>query len=164
MQRTSGLQSFKVLYCGGTDWGRPSWKYPEPPEDQENKVRSRCIHLHDSWIQSVFLCLHEFFTEVGGVVHAELWQRPAEICLMFFPWRAVMSVGSFTGLECPRPSWNTQIHGSPQSASDSTTYFGLLRRDFSSWLPGPRCCSPRHRRPQWRTGQAHVHSPQQCPL
>lgn len=44
--------------------------------------------------------------EVEGVVHAELWQRPAEICLMFFPCRAVISVGSFTGLQCPSPSWS----------------------------------------------------------
>ena len=50
----------------------------------------------------------EIFSEVEGVVHAALWQRPAEICLMFFPWRAVMSVGSFTWFECPRPSWNTK--------------------------------------------------------
>lgn len=42
--------------------------------------------------------------EVEGVVQAELWQRPAEICLMFFPCRAVISVASFTGLQCPRPS------------------------------------------------------------
>lgn len=47
----------------------------------------------------------EFF-EVEGVVQAELWQRPAEICLMFLPCRAVMSVGSFTGLQCPSPSWS----------------------------------------------------------
>lgn len=63
----------------------------------------------------VYMCCQtarvpEFFIEVEGVVHAELWQRPADICLMFFPWRAVMSVGSFTGLECPRPSWNTHTH------------------------------------------------------
>lgn len=52
-------------------------------------------------------CVPEFFAEVDGVVHAELWQRPADICLMFFPCRAVMSVGSFTRLECPRPSWTS---------------------------------------------------------
>ena len=62
------------------------------------------------------VCVPEFFIEVEGVVHAELWQRPAEICLMFFPWRAVTSVGSFTGLECPRPSWDT--HKRQHSASD----------------------------------------------
>lgn len=48
--------------------------------------------------------LPEFLVEVDGVVHAELWQRPADICLMFFPWSAVTSVASFTRLECPRPS------------------------------------------------------------
>lgn len=46
----------------------------------------------------------EFLVEVDGVVQAELWQRPADICLMFFPCRAVTSVASFTRLECPRPS------------------------------------------------------------
>lgn len=46
----------------------------------------------------------EFLVEVDGVVHAELWQRPADICLMFFPCRVVTSVASFTRLECPRPS------------------------------------------------------------
>lgn len=46
----------------------------------------------------------EFLDEVDGVVHAELWQRPADICLMFFPCRSVTSVASFTRLECPRPS------------------------------------------------------------
>lgn len=41
MLRTSGLQSFKVLYCGGTDWGRPSLKFPEPPGDQQWQIESR---------------------------------------------------------------------------------------------------------------------------
>lgn len=33
-----------------------------------------------------------------GAVHAALWQRPAEIWLMFFPCSAVTSVGSLTWL------------------------------------------------------------------
>lgn len=54
-------------------------------------------------------CVPEVFIEVEGVVHAELWQRPAEICLIFLPWRAVISAGSFTKLECPRPSWKKHM-------------------------------------------------------
>lgn len=108
MLRTSGLQSFRVLYWGGTDWGRPSWKFPGPPGDEGNICECIC-----SWIIAASICravcVPEFFIEVEGVVHAALWQRPAEICLMFFPFRAEMSVGSFTGLACPRPSWNTNI-------------------------------------------------------
>lgn len=42
----------------------------------------------------------------GGAVQAALWQRPAEICRMFFPCRTVTRVGSRTWLVWPRPSWN----------------------------------------------------------
>lgn len=66
----------------------------------------RGFHFH-----LVFVLMHvqepvvpEFLVEVDGVVHAELWQRPADICLMFFPCRVVTSVASFTRLECPKPS------------------------------------------------------------
>lgn len=59
--------------------------------------------------KNVFMCrknesVPEFLIEGEGVVHAELWQRPAEICLTFLSLSSVISVGSFTGFECPRPS------------------------------------------------------------
>lgn len=110
-----------------------------------------------------YVSVPEFFIEVEGVVHAELWQRPAEICLMFLPWRAATSVGSFTELVCPRPSWNTRIktqHGKMlKSAMLAQPVIFRARR-----LPVHCCCSPRHRRLQWRTWRAHGQSPQQCLL
>lgn len=69
------------------------------------------------WFKTVYLCVSkaahwdlfvpEALVDRAGVVQAEVWQRPAEICLMFLPCRAVTRAGSFTGLEWPRPSCNT---------------------------------------------------------
>lgn len=47
----------------------------------------------------------------GGAVQAALWQRPAEICRIFFPCRTVIRVGSLTWLVWPSPSWQFVTDG-----------------------------------------------------
>ena len=44
---------------------------------------SACVRVCVCHGVSMVLCVPEALAE--GVVHAELWQRPAEICRMFFP-------------------------------------------------------------------------------
>lgn len=68
------------------------------------------------------ICVPEALVDRAGVVQAEVWQRPAEICLMFLPCRAVTRVGSLTGLEWPRPSCNAH-----KEDTSSTKYSLILK-------------------------------------
>ena len=77
-------------------------------QSKVNVEHSRLLILilhHWMWQPCVKVCnLPGALSGTHGAVHAALWQRPAEIWLMFFPCRAVASVGSRTWLVCPSPS------------------------------------------------------------
>lgn len=108
----------------------------------------------------------------GGAVHAALWQRPADICWMFLPCKALMRVGSLTWLVWPKPSLKKKIIKN-QTVGNHTVLQLILknngkRNDFvkppTKHTPVPLSCSPRRKHLQLKRVKVCARHQQPHPL